>query len=196
LRAGRNAGRPAAPIAKAKAKAKAKAQLAPAPAPPPPAPVGRLPDLAVDVMTPEAWYAAMIDSVEEASEVIIGSYQYDHEGLTHVLERRLRGRAPFDLTILLDREMYNSNTPHGQGSRLNMLKRLSAELVLCRGTRSSGSFHAKAVVIDRRTAYVGSANITNKSLRNGELCLVLRGAPVAEILQFLHNEKARGFVAQ
>ena len=138
----------------------------------------------------------MVDSVQVASEVIIGSYQYDHEGLTNVLERRLRGRAPLDVTILLDREMYNCNTPHGHRSRLDRLKRIGAELVLCRGSRSTGSFHAKAVVVDRRTAFVGSANITDKSVRNGELCFVLRGPPVAKIMQFLHDEKSRGFIAQ
>jgi hypothetical protein len=204
LRTGRNAARAGArspaPIAKAVAKAKAKAQAAPAPAaaaaPPPPAPVGRSPGLGVDVMAPGEWYTAMVASVNAAREVIIGSYQYDHEELTNILERRLRGREPFDLTILVDQEMYNSKKPPGSRGRLDRLRRLSAELVLCRGTPSTGSFHAKAVVVDRRHAFVGSANITNKNSRNAELCFRLKGPPVADILQMLHNEKARGFAAQ
>ena len=96
MREGRNAGRGAAPIAKAKPKAKAKAQAAPGPpaaaAPPALAPVGRLPDLAVNVMAPDAWYTGMLESVREASEIIIGTYQYDHEALTNLLEHRLRSR--------------------------------------------------------------------------------------------------------
>ena len=132
----------------------------------------------------------------EASEIIIGTYQYDHEALANLLEHRLRSRQALDLTILLDREMYTGKTPHGQRALVDRLKRLSAEVVLCRGTRATGSFHIKAVVADRRTAFVGSANITNKSARNAELCLVLRGPPVAKILEILHNEKARGFTLQ
>ena len=198
LREGRNAGRVAASIAKPKAKAKA--QAAPGPpaeaAPRALAPVGRLPDLAVNVMAPHAWYTGMLESVSEASEIIIGTYQYDHEALTNLLEHRLRSRQALDLTILLDREMYTGKTPHGQRALVDRLKRLSAEVVLCRGTRATGSFHIKAVVADRRTAFVGSANITNKSARNAELCLVLRGPPVTKILEILHNEKARGFTLQ
>jgi phosphatidylserine/phosphatidylglycerophosphate/cardiolipin synthase-like enzyme len=151
-----------------------------------------MPDVAVEVMVVAAWYAAMISSLNEASEAVVGSYQYDHEGLTDVLERRLRGHAAFDCVVLLDREMYGLRTPYHQRSRLERLRRAGATVVLCRGTPSTGSFHAKAVVTDRRTAFIGSANMTAKSLRNGELCLRLRGPPVLNVLQFLQTERAGG----
>jgi len=92
--------------------------------------------------------------------------------------------------------MHGSKTPVHQRSRLDRLRRAGATIVLCRGMRSTGSFHAKAVVIDRRTGFVGSANTTDKSLRNGELCFRLRGPPVMEVLQFLQRERDGGMELQ
>jgi len=51
---------------------------------------------------------------------------------------------------------------------------------------------ATAVVTDRRMAFMGSANTTTKSLRNGELCFRLRGPPVLDVLQFLQQERDGG----
>lgn len=190
-RTGRNRGR----LGQAMPKAKAKARVAPLAAPPPPmaaAPIGRMPALSCEVLDVADWYAAMVDSIKNASEVFLGSYQHDHEGLTAVLERRLRGRSAFECVVLLDREMYKGATPNLQRPRLNRLQRAGATIVLCRGTASTGAFHAKAVVIDRRTAFVGSANTTGKSLRNAELCFRLRGPPVPDVLEFLMKERDGG----
>ena len=192
-RTGRNRGRLGQPAAKARAKAKAKAAPAPPPPPPmPPAPVGRMPALSFEVMDVAAWYEAMIASIRGASEVVVGSYQYDHEGLTNVIESCLRGRSAFECVVLLDREMHRLGTPYHQRPRLERLRRAGATIVLCRGTPSTGAFHAKAVVTDRRTAFIGSANTTTKSLRNGELCFRLRGPPVMDVLQFLQQERDGG----
>ena len=140
----------------------------------------------------------MLGAINDASEVILGTYQNDHEGLTDVLERRLRGRSAFDCVVLLDREMHSLRTPYHQRARLERLRRAGkgATIVLCRGTPPTGAFHAKAVVIDRKTALAGSANLTAKSLRNGELCFRLRGPPVPDVLQFLLNERNRGEALQ
>ena len=194
-RTGRSRGRLGQVVAKAKAKATAKAAPRPSPPPPPPmpaAPPGRMPGLSFEVMDVAAWYKAMIECIGDASEVFIGSYQYDHPGLTDVLERRLKGRAAFECTVLLDREMHNARAAHHQRPSLERLRRAGAAIVLCRGTPSTGTFHAKAIVVDRRTAFVGSANTTTKSLRNGELCFRLRGPPVMDVLQFLFTERDGG----
>ena len=148
--------------------------------------------MAFEVMAPEAWYAAMIGSINGAREVAVGSYQYDHAGVTDALERRLNGNAAFDCVVLLDREMHGLRSPVHQRPRLERLRRAGATIVLCRGTPATGSFHAKAVVTDRRTAFIGSANVTGKSCRNGELCFRLRGPPVLDVLQFLQREHANG----
>ena len=158
----------------------------------PPAPIGRMPALSFEVLDVEAGYAAMLDYINDATEVIVGSYQYDHEGLTDVLEGRLRSRYAFDCVVLLDREMHILRKPHHQRPRLDRLRRAGATIVLCRGTPSTGAFHAKALVTDRKTAFVGSANMITKSLRNGELCFRLRGPPVLDVLQFLIKERDGG----
>ena len=189
-------GRLAAPAAKAKAKAKAKS-APPPPTPPPPmptAPIGRMPALSFEVMDVAAWYTAMLAAINDASEVIVGTYQYDHENLTDALERRLRGREAFECVVMLDKEMHGARTPHYQRSRLERLRRAGATVVLCRGTPSTGAFHAKAVVCDRKSAFLGSPNMTNKSMRNGELCYRLKGPPVLDVLQFLQQERAGGQV--
>ena len=195
-RTGRCRGRLGQPAPKAKANAKAKAAPPPPPPPPPPpmppAPVGRMPALSFEVMGVAAWYVAMLDSIRDAGEVVLGSYQYDHEELTDVLERRLRDRSAFDCVLLVDREMFKGKTPFQQRPRLERLRRAGATIVLCRGTPSTGAFHAKAVVTDRRTAFLGTANTTQKSLRNGELCYRLRGPPVLDLLHFLQRERDGG----
>ena len=151
-----------------------------------------MPALSFEVMGVAAWYAAMIESINDASEVVVGSYQYDHANLTDALENRLRGSSAFDCVVLLDGEMHRLNTPPRQRPRLERLRRAGATIVLCRGTVSTGAFHAKAVVTDRRTAFLGSANATQKSHRNGELCFRLRGPPVLDVLQFLQQERDGG----
>ena len=191
---GQNRARPN-PLAKAVAKAKAKAKAKAGPVPPPahvPGPVGHPPSLAVDVLPPAEWYSQMLTCVMTAYLVVIGSYQYDHGPLTDLLLRRLSRPDAFELVLLVDRECYGQRTPHLQRPRLELLRRAGATIVLCRGTASTGAFHAKALVADRRTAFVGSANLTGKSARNGELCFRMRGPPVAEIMQFLEIEKANG----
>ena len=186
----------ALPKAKAAPKAKAKAAAKAAPAAPPPVhvpgPVGHPPNLAVDVLSPTEWYTAMLACVMVACSVMIGSYQYDYGPLTDLLLRRLSRRDAFELVILVDRECYDSKSPFAQRPRLQLLRRAGATVVLCRGTPASGAFHAKALVADRRTAFVGSANFTQKSVRNGELCFRMRGPPVNDIMNFLETEKANG----
>ena len=179
---------------KAKAKAKAKAAHVAAPPAPALAPVGRMPDFSMDVMRSDEWYASMLVCVQIAHHIIIGSYQFDHGDLTNALLHRLNDRYAFELVLLVDQEMYAGKVLFHQRPRLELLRRAGAEIVRCRGTPSTGSFHAKALVADRRTAFVGSANFTGKSTRNGELCFRVRGPPVVNILQYLENERALGKV--
>ena len=70
-------------MAKAEAEAKAKAMPAP-PTPPsvPLIPIGSMPALSFEVLSVAEWYATLLDAIIEASEFFLGTYQYDHEGLT------------------------------------------------------------------------------------------------------------------
>ena len=126
----------------------------------------------------------MLSCVSTATHVIIASYQFDHGRLTDLLLSRLASPKPFELVLLMDAESYGLRAPLQQRRRLNSLQRSGAELVLCRGTPSTGTLHAKALVADRRTAFVGSANLTEKSARNGELCFRMWGPPVLDIMHF------------
>ena len=79
---------------------------------------------------------------------------------------------------------------------LRNLRRAGAEVVLCRGTVATGAMHGKAIVVDRRTAFMGSANLTQKSERNGELLWRMRGPPVMDVLEFLEEERQGGTALQ
>ena len=90
----------------------------------------------------------------------------------------------------MDAESYGQRAPLQQHRRLNSLQRSGAELLLCRGTPSTGTLHAKALVADRYPAFLGSANLTEKSARNGEFCFRMRGASIFDIMHLLDKERA------
>ena len=128
--------------------------------------------------------------IRGARHVIIGSYQYDHPGITTSLLGRLEGRDAFDLTVMVDRGCFDARTPYRQRGRLDRLRRACAEIILCRGLPPYGSFHTKAVVIDRRVAFLGSANLTYAADHaNEELCWRLRGPPVLRVLARLEAKR-------
>jgi len=77
---------------------------------------------------------------------------------------------------------------------LSDLRKAGTEVVLRRGAAKTGAMHGKALMADRRSAFVGSASFTDKSERNAELCWRLRGPPVLDTLEFLKEECLRGEV--
>ena len=144
-------------------------------------------------LTPVEWYAAALDAVKAASHVVCSSYQYDHTGLTNLFLKRLQTRSrDFSLLLPIDKECFKEGTPRGQRKAVLSLKKAGAKVVLCRGSRTAGSMHGKSLVTDRRFAFVGSANFTDKSERNGELLWQLRGMPVLDTLDFLQEECSKG----
>ena len=68
-----------------------------------------------------------------------------------------------------------------------------AKVFLCRGAKARGSFHCKAVVVDRRYLYTGSPKATQEPHSNEEFCFRMTGPPVGQVLQRLsaHLEKGR-----
>lgn len=189
-RTGRNAARTKADAVAANVQKETPAEAA---APQVAPPVGRMPNMGFQSLKPKEWYAAAFDAVKAASHVVCSSYQYDHKGLTELFLKQLGGRSrDFSLLLLVDKECFEKGTPPRQHKMLGDLRKAGAMVVLCRGTAKTGSMHGKSLVADRRSAFVGSANLTDKSERNGELCWVLRGQPVLETLQFLREECAGG----
>ena len=116
--------------------------------------------LSVDLLETTEWFQEHMTKIRGARHVIIGSYQYDHPGITTSLLGRLEGRDAFDLTAMVDKGCFDARTPYHQQGRLDRLRRASAEIILCRGQPPLGSFHTQAAVIDRRVAFVGSAKLT------------------------------------
>ena len=141
------------------------------------APRGRPAALGVEVLTTTAWWAALLGAVSAASEVLAGSFLFDHGGLTDTLLRRLRGRPPFSVTLLVDAEGLQQGTSRHQRSRLRALRDAGAAVYLCRGQGRRGRLHLKALVADRRKIDMGSSNLTDESAENEELHLQSVGEP-------------------
>ena len=175
------------------------AKAAPAPPPPPPPPlaplavnpVGPPATLAVDVLPVDEFYRELINDVRSAPRVDMGTFIFDHPGLTNLLERRLWGSTPFALTIMVDREQFESGEYYYQRSRLRRLFEGGGKVYLCRGPPPQGSFHVKALVVGRRRLYAGSPNFTYKSERNTELPLRITGPPVLSVLKLLDEARSR-----
>ena len=121
----------------------------------------------------------------------MGSYIFDHPALTDALERRLWGSTPFALTVLVDKEQFESELYRYQRPRLRRLLEGGGNVYLCRGPPPQGSFHVKALVVGRRWLYAGSPNFTFKSERNTELPLRLTGPPVLSVLGLLDEARSR-----
>ena len=112
-------------------RAKAKARPAPAPASAPasanevavPRPVGRPAALSTEVFMDNSWRARLLADLDTASSVLLASYLYDDPELQAVFLRRLRGRAPFSLDLLVDSSMFEARTCCHQRPRLLELHR-------------------------------------------------------------------------
>ena len=76
--------------------------------------------------------------------------------------------------------------------RLTELFRAGADVYLCSGSPPFGIFHVKAVCLDRRVLYTGSANITEKMSSNIELHLRMVGPTVLAVLGGLEDARGAG----
>ena len=148
-----------------------------------PGPVGRAPGPSCALLEVNAFYRQCCNAVAEASEVELASYQYDNPSLQKVLVKRLKGRLPFSLKVYLDAEVFQGGIPRYQEPRVRELWQAGAQVFLCKGPGPKGSFHCKAVVVDRRYLYCGSPNFSYKSQNNAELCWWIAGPAVGQVLQ-------------
>jgi phosphatidylserine/phosphatidylglycerophosphate/cardiolipin synthase-like enzyme len=147
------------------------------------------------IMTIHAWYAKMLVEIAASNEVLLATPWYDHPGVHQALWRKLdrRGREPFALTVLIDRVSFRGRTPPRQKERITALQAKGAKIILCTGLRFDDTFHKKAVIIDRRYLYSGSANITYASDHgNAELVYRAVGQPVLDAMAELAAEQVRG----
>ena len=142
-------------------------------------PSGRLAATGFEVLLIAAWWQMLVDAVSAASvSVWLATLVYDHDGLTAALVRRLRGQAAVSVTIMVDKESFEKREAPRQRPRLRELHEAGASVYLCRGIPPYGRLHGKVPLVDRRVAFGGSANLTNKSSSNWELPYRAVGPPL------------------
>ena len=154
-------------------------------------PVGRAPDPSCQLLDVEEYYARCCKDIASASEVELASYQYDNPSLQKILLKRLKGKKTrgFSLRLYLDTQMFGDVRKKYQRPRVRELRDAGAEVYLCKGPKRAGSFHCKAIVVDRRYLYCGSANATYKSHSNEEYCFRITGPPVVQVLNKLAAQR-------
>ena len=158
-----------------------------------PAPNGRPSAESFQYLDVDDFYSQCCSDLATASEVEMATFCYDEPELQKVLLRRLKDRTDFKLTVFIDAEMYGGTVPKCQGTRVRELLSAGASVFLCKGRGGrGGSFHIKAIVIDRRRVFAGSCNFTARSRRNEELCHRATGRGVAHVLGKLMVHKRVG----
>jgi len=155
-------------------------------------PVGRPPAADISVYDGNGWRQRALEEISGSSVVIVASLVYDDPDLHSTLLRRLRGRDAFDCSVFVDRDTYEQRTYRYQRARILELQKHGGSIFLCTGRDYNtefgargqrGHFHMKALVIDNKISYVGSANATRNSRINGELVLRLVGSSVVEVVK-------------
>lgn len=124
----------------------------------------------------------MCADIRASSQVELASYIYDDPTVQALLLKRLRGQEPLKLNVYIDAEQFRGEVPRFQMPRLKALHTAGARVFICKGSGSQGAFHGKAVVVDKRYLYAGSANVTSKSHRNEEFCFRMTGDVVQQLL--------------
>ena len=154
------------------------------------APHGRVGPGKCELYGVDAWYRDIIGLLQTATDVEVASYQFDHPRVFDTLLKRLRGRSKLDLKMYVDAEMLAVGGPRKQKPRLRELHAAGAQIYVCAGPGRRGAFHGKALVVNRRFLFTGSANFTEKSQSNVEFCFKMTGAVVQDLL--LELAKNRG----
>jgi hypothetical protein len=73
-------------------------------------PVGRPANLDTEVYADATWWPVLLEEIAAASHVLISVFLYDASDLHGILLRRLKGRDPFVLHMLIDKEGYEERT--------------------------------------------------------------------------------------
>jgi len=133
-----------------------------------------------------------VEEVRGATSVDAATYLYDHPDLQAVFLKRLRGRGEFSLDMTVDRQEYTRGKMRYMGPRLRELVKAGATIRLASGIKHEAVFgrggrglvghcHLKAVVLDKRVAYFGSANFTKSMETNSEIMTRVVGGQVKKV---------------
>ena len=155
-------------------------------------PVGRPLQLAVETFTKSVWHEpSTLSELAASSSVVVSSYMFDEPAITDALLKKLRGRSNFACDIFVDARAYDQKTCYHEGPRLRSLRDAGATIHLCIGKSGKaeygpsglpGAHHIKALILDRKIAYQGSANLTRAARTNNEIMHRFTGPPVETIL--------------
>ena len=115
---------------------------------------------------------------------------YDHPRLHSALVASLGQTVPCKVRVWVDEASFRMKACYYERPRLAALHAKGALVHLCKGPGANGCYHTKVVVIDRRIAFTGSANVTNKSEKNAELVFLMKGPPVLQIMETLATDTA------
>ena len=159
--------------------------------------LGRPAATGVDILGAGTWRERALAEIATAARVVLFTYEYNAMDFQTTLLQRLRSRkqCPFEVVLAVDNEKFKKSR-----SLLLQLVEKGADVYRCEGEKDtarygpgaySGSAHMKAVVIDGRIAYCGSANLTEASKKNLEMMIRLVGAPVRDISAMLQDTLLR-----
>ena len=156
------------------------------------APNGRPSSLSCTLLETSEWYRRCCADLSTASEVEVASYMYDCPDVQKKLLQRLRGKCAFAVNVYVDKEKFEKGeAPRRSGQRLDELRAAGAKVYMCKGRAGRGSYHCKAVVIDRRHMYTGNANLTYQSMDNEEFVFRVTGPPVKQVLERLSEHRLK-----
>ena len=158
--------------------------------------MGRASSLAVTVSSDGGWFEEALLDVKSASHIHLACFAFDQPRMTSELLKRLTEPEKPECLIVVDAAYYDSRKAKYQRPRLRDLQKNGATVRLASGTTSYvggskcvGAMHVKALVIDRRIAYVGSGNMTFSAQFNRELMFRMVGPPVTEVLAAIFSAR-------
>ena len=160
-------------------------------------PVGRPAHLSVEMLDEDSFFQDVMTELRAGEEVFASTFMYDDPRLHDLLLSRLGNiRREFKFELIVDRQATEGGTCRHMRPRLRELKRAGADIWTCDGHNHReiygagastlyGHVHVKAIVVDRRVAYIGSMNLTRSARANREIMFKIRGPPVRPLLEHL-----------
>ena len=132
----------------------------------------------------------MQSDLKNARDLEIASYCMDEARLFNTVAELF---PACKVNLYIDKEMLADATKEKQRKRVRQLHRTGAHVYVLKGVRRLGSFHPKALIINRRIMYFGGANFTDKARRdNRETTFRATGHVVEEILEDASDWRAAG----
>ncbi len=129
--------------------------------------------------------SVLLKLLEDAGyEIIIATYRFG-SGIDPIIAR-LRNAAKNGVRVYIVVDSLHDQPDHVRTLLLDVCKKYKNVKLFDFNKITGRHLHAKVIIIDRRIAIVGSANITWGGLvENHEICLMVRGKIAAHIASIL-----------